>query len=206
MARPASDIAERIVHAARARFLDEGVEGASLRKIASDAGTNIGMVYYYFKTKDDLFLAVVEEIYSVVLADMTQILTSELPEEQRLAELYQRVARMSDEEFQVIRLIMREALVSSARVQRLGARFMQGHIPVVIGCLGNGIANKRLREDLHPMLLLAATLSLGIMPQLVRRIVAGALPAGAPELPAASDVAKVMSDVLLRGIGHPELR
>jgi AcrR family transcriptional regulator len=45
MARPASDIAPRIVHAARERFLFEGVDGASLRNIAKDAGTNIGMVY-----------------------------------------------------------------------------------------------------------------------------------------------------------------
>jgi AcrR family transcriptional regulator len=44
MARPASDIQKRIFVAARARFLSEGVDGASLRQIAKDAGTNIGMV------------------------------------------------------------------------------------------------------------------------------------------------------------------
>src|SRR4029077_6434218 len=57
MARPRSDIQPRIVRAARERFLAEGVDGASLRTIASDAGTNVGMVFYYFPTKDDLFLA-----------------------------------------------------------------------------------------------------------------------------------------------------
>ena len=45
MARPRSDIEPRIVHAARRRFLKEGVDGASLRTIAKDAGTSIGMVY-----------------------------------------------------------------------------------------------------------------------------------------------------------------
>ena len=62
MARPRSDIEPRIVHAARRRFLKEGVDGASLRTIARDAKTSIGMVYYYFPTKDDLFFAVVEEV------------------------------------------------------------------------------------------------------------------------------------------------
>jgi AcrR family transcriptional regulator len=38
--------------------LGDGVDGASLREIAREAGTNIGMVVYYFATKDDLFLAV----------------------------------------------------------------------------------------------------------------------------------------------------
>jgi AcrR family transcriptional regulator len=103
MARPASDISPRIVNAARERFLQDGVDGAALRQIARDAGTNIGMVYYYFKTKDDLFLAVVEDVYKVILADVTQVMSAAAPEEERLRQLYQRLARMSDVEFQVVR-------------------------------------------------------------------------------------------------------
>ena len=71
MARPRSDIRPRIVDSARARFLSLGVDGASLREIARDAGTNIGMVAYYFPTKDDLFLAVVEEVYASEVADLS---------------------------------------------------------------------------------------------------------------------------------------
>ena len=67
MARPGSDLRSRVVPAARARFLAQGVDGASLRSIADDAGTSIGMVYYYFKTKDDLFLAVVEDVYGELM-------------------------------------------------------------------------------------------------------------------------------------------
>jgi AcrR family transcriptional regulator len=44
MARPRSDIRPRLLASARARFLREGVDGASLRSIAKDAATNIGMV------------------------------------------------------------------------------------------------------------------------------------------------------------------
>jgi AcrR family transcriptional regulator len=72
VARPKSDIQERIVAAAHQRFLAEGVEATSLRNIAKDADTSIGMVYYYYTTKDDLFLAVVEETYQVILADLEQ--------------------------------------------------------------------------------------------------------------------------------------
>ena len=41
MARPRSDIEPRIVHAARERFLHEGVDGASLRTIASNARRSV---------------------------------------------------------------------------------------------------------------------------------------------------------------------
>src|SRR6188472_3740663 len=106
MHRPPSDIAARIVEAARDRFLLQGVDGASLRSIAADAGTNIGMVYYYFKTKDELFLAVIEDVYVQLLADIGSALAPDVPEEQRVLRLYQRFAAMSDAEFKVVRLIL----------------------------------------------------------------------------------------------------
>ena len=58
MARPRSDIAQRLVKAARKHFLAQGVDGASLRTIAAEAGTSVGMVSYYFPTKDALAQAV----------------------------------------------------------------------------------------------------------------------------------------------------
>ena len=70
MARPRGNIDQRIVRAARVLFLRDGVDGASLRDIARRARTSIGMIYYYFPIKDDLFLAVVEEVYAKLLGDL----------------------------------------------------------------------------------------------------------------------------------------
>jgi AcrR family transcriptional regulator len=201
MARPPSDISSRILRAARAHFLNEGVDGAALRGIAREAGTNIGMVYYYFKTKDDLFLAVVEDVYAGLLSDMTAIMGLPQPEEERLQALYQRMSRMSDEEFDVLRLILREALISSTRLTRIGELFLRGHIPVILTFLAEGTAKQRLRSDLNPLLLMAAMIALGMMPQIVRRLLtATELPVGAL-LPPASELARVMSGILLSGIG-----
>src|SRR6185436_7484979 len=119
MARPRSDIRIRIQHAARKRFLAEGVDGASLRRIAKDARTSIGMIYYYYPTKDDLFLAVVEEVYSVVLADLLSALDPALPVEERIRRLYRRIGAVTSDEVLVIRLVLREALVSSKRLDRI---------------------------------------------------------------------------------------
>ena len=68
MARPRSDIQPRIVRS-RARALPRrGGRRRVAAQIARDAETNIGMVAYYFPTKDDLFLAVVEEVYAKLVA------------------------------------------------------------------------------------------------------------------------------------------
>ncbi len=64
MARPRSDIQARIVDAARARFLAGNVDGASLRENRARSGHDIGMVVYYFPTKDELFKAAVDQIYA----------------------------------------------------------------------------------------------------------------------------------------------
>jgi AcrR family transcriptional regulator len=201
MARPQSDIAPRILNAARERFLFEGVDGASLRNIAKDAGTNIGMVYYYFKTKDDLFLAVVEAVYVKLLEDMRGIMAEPITPEERIARLYQRVAAMSDDEFKTVRLILREALVSSARLGRLAQRFLDGHIPLVLNLVQEGTVQSRLRDDVHPVALMGAMFVLGLLPQIARRQLAATDLPFVQLLPPGAAVANMMYEVLLNGIG-----
>jgi AcrR family transcriptional regulator len=201
MARPRSDIEPRIVHAARRRFLREGVDGASLRTIAKDAGTSIGMVYYYYPKKDDLFFAVVEETYGKLLADMTRALEPDAPIEERIRRLYTRVGAVSDAELATVQLIVREILVSSARLRRLVARFERGHIPLVIGTLADGVRDGSVDPALPLPLLLLCAVSIGAVPQLVRRAMGKQSPfAGLPEGDA---LAELLVRVLFRGIGTP---
>lgn len=49
-----------LVEAAGAAFARRGFHGASLEEIAREAGYSTGAVYWHFKNKDDLFLAVFE--------------------------------------------------------------------------------------------------------------------------------------------------
>jgi len=173
--RPRSDISERIVDAARARFLHEGVDGASLRCIATDAGTSVGMVYYYFKTKDELFLAVIEDVYAGLLKDLIVALTpQDVAPEQRIARIFDRAARTSERELDVMCLIMREALVSSERLSRVVQRFERGHVPLVLGTLSQGVQAKRFDSSLHPAVLVASTISLAMFPHVIHRALAHA--------------------------------
>ncbi len=199
MGRPRTDIQPRIVHAARARFLAEGVDGASLRQIAADAGTSIGMVYYYFPEKDDLFLAVVEQPYERLLAEMTIALAPDLPVIERLRRLYTRLGALGPGELEVIRLVVREALVSPPRMTRLAQRFRRGHLPLMLATVADGVADGTFRADLHPALILLAIVTLGGPPQMMRRVAVRELPVAAlPEGPALADQ---LVDVLLNGVG-----
>lgn len=51
----------QIIRAALQRFRTHAVSGTTLRDLAQAAGLPIGNLYYYFKSRDDLLLAVLEE-------------------------------------------------------------------------------------------------------------------------------------------------
>jgi AcrR family transcriptional regulator len=199
MARPRSDIRPRIVDAARTRFLSRGVDGASLREIARDAGTNIGMVVYYFPTKDDLFLAVVEEVYAGVVADLAAILGAGGSARERLRGAFVRLGKASALEIDVIQLIVREALVSSTRLRRIIARFMKGHVPLIIATIGDGIASGEFDASVPASFILIATLGLGALPQLARRASRSVPPLS--QLPAPEELADLSIRLLFRAVG-----
>ena len=58
----------RILAAATAEFARKGLAGARVDAIANRAKINKRMLYHYFNSKDDLFLAVLEEAYAGIRA------------------------------------------------------------------------------------------------------------------------------------------
>lgn len=58
---------------------EEGYAAATSRRVAAQAGVKPALVYYYFDTMDDLFVAVLRAGAEVSLARMRQALTDEDP-------------------------------------------------------------------------------------------------------------------------------
>jgi AcrR family transcriptional regulator len=199
MARPKSDIEPRILAAARTRFLRDGVDGASLRGIASDAGTSIGMVYYYFATKDELFFGVVEELYGKLLKDIEAAILPDVPVRERVERLYGRVARLTDEELLVMRLVLREALTSNTRFARLRERFRAGHVALIARLIADGYASGAFDRQLHPMVTMLSLAGVAVVPQLIRRVLEGRLPF--PDAPGGEELSKLLVGVLFSGTG-----
>lgn len=59
---------EKISHAAKAKFMSHGFDGANLRAIAAEAGLSTGALFANFENKADLFNAIVVTEYGL-LAD-----------------------------------------------------------------------------------------------------------------------------------------
>jgi TetR/AcrR family transcriptional regulator len=73
-----------ILKAAVGEFAREGVAGARTDAIARSAGVNKALLYYYFKDKEALYSAVLDEVFSGVRAAIHEALSQDLPPRRKL--------------------------------------------------------------------------------------------------------------------------
>ncbi len=74
-----------ILKAAVREFAQEGVAGARTDAIAQSAGVNKALLYYYFKDKDAIYAAVLDQVFGGVRAAVHEALSSPLPPREKLA-------------------------------------------------------------------------------------------------------------------------
>jgi len=63
-ARPVENTRPQILAAAALEFAAKGLAGARVDAIAKSSGCNKGMLYYFFKSKEELYVEVLESIYA----------------------------------------------------------------------------------------------------------------------------------------------
>ena len=159
------------------------------------------MIFYYFPTKDELFLAVVEEFYAKLLEDLSRALDGDDPVRDRLKRAFVRLGSTTDDELAVVRLVAREALLSSERFQRIFARVQRGHLAMLLATLAEGVRDGAIDGELPAPLELGAVATasaLGGMPQLVRRATRGQPLFAA--LPPPEGLAEASVELLFRAI------
>jgi TetR/AcrR family transcriptional regulator len=75
-----------ILHAAENLFARAGLDGARTEAIASAAGVNKALLYYYFKSKEDIYLAVLDSHRREFLGRALEILSQKRPAREVLLE------------------------------------------------------------------------------------------------------------------------
>jgi AcrR family transcriptional regulator len=142
-----------ILEVAEVEFGEKGLAGARIDEIAAATRTSKRMIYYYFGSKEGLYLAVLEEAYRRVRDIESELHLQDLEPEQALRRL---VAFTFDHHLaheSYIRLVMSENinrgqyLAQSQRIQEL-------NVPA-IEAIGNlykrGVANGEFRKGLDPV-------------------------------------------------------
>src|SRR3974390_613035 len=71
--RDAERTKRALLDAAEIEFADKGLAGARVDVIAAEASANKRMLYYYFGSKDDLYVAVLERAYCAMRERETKL-------------------------------------------------------------------------------------------------------------------------------------
>jgi TetR/AcrR family transcriptional regulator len=88
MVNPEPSSEERIMAAARVVFLKHGFAGARMQEIADTAGINKALLHYYYRSKENLFMAIFREAFSRMASRMIEIFRLDEKFERKLELFY----------------------------------------------------------------------------------------------------------------------
>jgi AcrR family transcriptional regulator len=144
------DRREQIIDAAMRVFAEKGFARATNRDIAHEAGITTGLIYYYFKSKEDLLKAAMEERSPVQVMMQTGPEMLEQPPEVLLPSLVMRILTVVEGEqfMNIIRVVLPEMVHGTMEVAPLVLSFFQRVLAFLEQYLQIQIARGTLRADL----------------------------------------------------------
>jgi AcrR family transcriptional regulator len=98
----------RILAAAESLFAERGFDHTSTARIASEAGVPHGLIFYHFKTKMDLLLALIRDDRVTALDDLLPALDTGTDLHQAVIELWIRLSTLLGQPSAVHKIIMQE--------------------------------------------------------------------------------------------------
>jgi AcrR family transcriptional regulator len=85
--RDADRTQQALLAAATGEFAEQGFSGARMERVAERAGVNKRLIYYYFGSKDELFLAVLEATYAGIRDAERRLALHALPPQEAVRRL-----------------------------------------------------------------------------------------------------------------------
>jgi len=152
-ARDADATRGRILAAATEEFARHGLGGARVDRIAERAGANKRMLYYYFKDKDGLFLASLEDRYAHIRCAEQALRLEHLAPREALKRLVSFTWSYFLQHPEFVTLLNSENLHKARHIAR-SARVRPLHLPllqVLRGILRRGEREGLFRRGIDPM-------------------------------------------------------
>jgi AcrR family transcriptional regulator len=148
-----TELRGRLLAAARALFAAKGFEKTSTREIARLVGANIGLISYYFGSKEELYLAVLQQSAEQLQAGAVFAVSLEGMDRAAFRELMRGIialhlgSLMAEPELMLI--VQRELLDGATRSQALINGQMQQMLEQLVLVLQEGKRLGYVRPDLH---------------------------------------------------------
>jgi AcrR family transcriptional regulator len=186
----------QLLDAAVRVFARKGFHASRVGDIAEEAGVAHGLLYHYFKSKDDVLEAVFHDNWSLLLARIASVEETDEPAADQLRHIAAIVLRTWLHLPDVVRVVIREFGRSPELAERIGE--LAEPIEVIQRVIERGIERGEFRKDIDPRF--AATVVYGSIDELLTGWVLGRLPADEEDVAAAE---RTLCEVSLLGLQTP---
>jgi len=142
------DVRERVLEAALECFGTFGFEGTSTRAVADRAGVTHTLVLYHFQSKDQLWIATVQNALNLYGAEMRAHLEESEGQSARgaLSAFIETFVRMSARRPQIHRILTMESNQGTKRLEWVIEHFIREHFTTVRDLIRRGQAEGTVRQ------------------------------------------------------------
>jgi len=143
----------KILNVALQEFSRHGLSGARIDAIAAESGANKGMIYYYFGSKEDLYVAALEESYRRFRQIESDFHLESLAPVDALAHLVGASFDFHAAHPEFIRMVMNENIHQGEYIRKIPElrAINRSAITVLEGLCQRGIAEGVFRADVDPV-------------------------------------------------------
>jgi TetR/AcrR family transcriptional regulator len=146
-----AEAVQRILQAAEKLFSEQGFKAASMSAIAASAGVSKANIYHHFKSKNDLYLAVLRQVCAEMCGLLEHIVTQKNDAPQALRQFSQAHLRMMLERDEFTRLVLRELLEDGEqRGEDMAQQGFSQAFSRIVNLIREGQGQGALRADLDP--------------------------------------------------------
>jgi AcrR family transcriptional regulator len=141
-----ADSRAAILEAAKLLFMQEGYRGISMRQIAEAVGVTKAALYYHFKDKEELFVAIVEQYLLAMSALIDEVASGTGGTRAQIGELVRRILAQPPEQRSIIRLASQElSNISPPNRARFLEMYHSRFVGRITALLAEGMARGELR-------------------------------------------------------------
>jgi TetR/AcrR family transcriptional regulator, fatty acid metabolism regulator protein len=167
-----ADRRRQILEAAVKVFARSGFHTSRVGDIAEEAGIAYGLVYHYFKSKEELLETIFRETWTQMLARVREVEASGVPASEQVRQVTALLLRTWRRDPDLVRVLVRE-VTRSPHVQQEVEEITQA-MKALEGIIQRGQESGEFRSDLDPRL--GAVVFYGALDEILTGWVLGQLP------------------------------
>jgi AcrR family transcriptional regulator len=166
LAATGTDTRELLLNAATTLFAEHGIAATTVAKIAAHVGVTSAMIHYYFKNRDQLLDAIVEERILRCITSIWDPITGDEPDPAALIkDMVIRIVGATESMPCLPSLWIREVVSEGGLLrEKVLPRIPLDKLQLFVDCIASGQKQGRVNPDIDPRLLFFSVLGLTMLP------------------------------------------